>query len=114
MKRWEHEPIIDAMQRHLDQHWTSSGSDGRPLRHLFGTIAWMGSTHFVTRTLKLVSAAHLLSAAMVQPVDPAELRMRKLSSLHKGAPAWTMNAQGRRIREAAPSLYDRCQYTLPR
>jgi hypothetical protein len=37
-----------------------------------------GLDDFVTRTLKRVGTAHLLSAAMVQPVGPAELRILKL------------------------------------
>jgi len=56
VKRWEHEAIIDAMQRRLDQTPDIMRIRRQTVEHPFGTIkAWMGSTHFLTRTLKRVS-----------------------------------------------------------
>jgi transposase len=56
VKRWEHEAIIDAMQRRLDQAPDIMRIRRQTVEHPFGTIkAWMGSTHFLTRTLKRVS-----------------------------------------------------------
>jgi transposase len=56
VKRWEHEAIIDAMQRRLDQASDIMRIRRQTVEHPFGTIkAWMGSTHFLTRTLKRVS-----------------------------------------------------------
>ena len=50
--RWEHEAVVDAAQRRLDQNpWVSKIR--RPtVEHPFATLkAWMGSSHFLTRTL---------------------------------------------------------------
>ena len=56
IKRWEHEAVIDAMQRRLDQTPTAMRTRRQTVEHPFGTIKfWMGATHFLTRTLKRVS-----------------------------------------------------------
>jgi transposase len=56
IKRWEHEAVIDAMQARLDQAPEKMGIRRQTVEHPFGTIkAWMGSTHFLTRTLDRVS-----------------------------------------------------------
>ena len=55
VKRWEHEDVLDAMQARLDR-MPDVGVRRQTVEHPFGTIkAWMGSTHFLTRTLKRVS-----------------------------------------------------------
>ena len=54
--RWEHEGVLDAMQKRLDQVPQAMILRRQTVEHPFGTIkAWMGSTHFLTRTLKRVS-----------------------------------------------------------
>lgn len=56
ISRWEHENTLDAMQRRLDQAPDSMRIRRQTVEHPFGTLkAWMGSTHFLTRTLKNVS-----------------------------------------------------------
>jgi hypothetical protein len=56
IKRWEHEGVLDAMQKRLDQVPQAMILRRQTVEHPFGTIkAWMGSTHFLTRTLKRVS-----------------------------------------------------------
>ena len=56
IKRWEHEDVIDAMQQRLDTAPTSMRVRRQTVEHPFGTLkAWMGATHFLTRTLKRVS-----------------------------------------------------------
>jgi transposase len=56
VSRWEHEEILDAMQRRLDRAPDSMRIRRQTVEHPFGTLkAWMGSTHFLTRTLKNVS-----------------------------------------------------------
>src|SRR5216683_2361029 len=56
VKRWEHEDVLDAMQARLDQMPDAMLVRRQTVEHPFGTIkAWMGSTHFLTRTLKRVS-----------------------------------------------------------
>jgi len=54
--RWEHEAVIDAMQDRLDRAPKSMRIRRATVEHPFGTLkAWMGATHFKTRTLKNVS-----------------------------------------------------------
>jgi transposase len=54
--RWEHEAVIDAMQDRLDRAPKSMRIRRATAEHPFGTLkAWMGATHFKTRTLKNVS-----------------------------------------------------------
>lgn len=54
-KRWKREAVIDAMQKRLDLLPNAMGIRRRTVEHVFGTLkSWMGSTHFLTRTLKNV------------------------------------------------------------
>ena len=56
IKRWEHEAVLEAMQQRLDQAPDTMALRRRTVEHPFGTIkAWMGATHFLTRTLRQVS-----------------------------------------------------------
>jgi len=56
VKRWEHEAVIEAMQRRLDREPEKMRTRRETAEHPFGTIKyWMGSTHFLTRTLTRVS-----------------------------------------------------------
>ena len=55
IKRWEHEDVLDAMQKRLDQMPNAMRLRRQTVEHPFATIkAWMGATHFLTRTLKRV------------------------------------------------------------
>jgi transposase len=50
--RWEHEAVIDAMQRRMDLTPGAMRQRRRTVEHPFGTIkAWMGSTHFLMKRL---------------------------------------------------------------
>jgi transposase len=54
--RWEHEAILEAMQERLDCDPEIMRVRRQTAEHPFGTLkAWMGSTHFLTRTLSRVS-----------------------------------------------------------
>jgi transposase len=54
--RWEHEDVLDAMQTRLDQAPDSMRIRRQTVEHPFGTLkAWMGATHFLTKTLDNVS-----------------------------------------------------------
>jgi transposase len=56
IKRWEHEAVIEAMQQRLDHDPNKMRVRRQTVEHPFGTLkAWMGSTHFLMRTLKHVS-----------------------------------------------------------
>jgi transposase len=55
--RWEHEAVLDDMQRRLDECPTAMQRRRSTAEHPFGTIkAWMGATHFLCRGLSRVSA----------------------------------------------------------
>ena len=55
IKRWEHEAVIDAMQERLDRRPDAMRIRRATVEHPFGTLkAWMGVTHFKTRTLDKV------------------------------------------------------------
>ena len=68
IKRWEHEAVLDAMQKRLDRVPQAMVLRRQTVEHPFGTIkAWMGATHFLTRTLKRVStemSLHVLAYNM--------------------------------------------------
>ena len=56
VSRWEHEAILEAMQRRLDQRPEAMRIRRQTVEHPFGTIKyWMGARHFLTRTLCRVS-----------------------------------------------------------
>src|SRR5216683_933975 len=55
IRRWEHEAVIDAMQERLDRAPRAMRVRLATVEHPFGTIkAWMGATHFKTKTLEKV------------------------------------------------------------
>ena len=55
VKRWEHDGVLDAMQARLDKMPDTMGMRRQTVEHPFGTLKlWMGSTHFLTRTLPKV------------------------------------------------------------
>ena len=54
--RWEHERILEAMQRRLDRRPNAMTLRRRTIEHVFGTLKhWMGATHFLTRGLQHVN-----------------------------------------------------------
>src|SRR5437588_143337 len=55
IKRWENEEVLDKMQDRLDRMPEAMGVRRQTVEHPFGTLkAWMGATHFLTRTLDKV------------------------------------------------------------
>lgn len=54
--RWEHEVVLESMQTRLDLAPDSMRIRRQTVEHPFGTIkSWMGSAHFLTKTLDRVS-----------------------------------------------------------
>jgi transposase len=57
VRRWEHEAVLEEMQRRLNQEPEMIRVRKRTVEHPFGTLnQWMGATHFLTRKLNGVSA----------------------------------------------------------
>lgn len=55
MRRWEHEAVLEKMQRRLDRKPDAMKVRRRTIEHVFGTLKhWMGSTHFLMKTLAQV------------------------------------------------------------
>ena len=50
--RWEHEAVLDGVQRRLDKQPDAMMLRRRTVEHVFGTLKhWMGSSHFLMRRL---------------------------------------------------------------
>jgi len=55
VKRWEHKGVLDKMQARLERMPDAMTIRRQTVEHPFGTLkAWMGSTHFLTKTLEKV------------------------------------------------------------
>jgi transposase len=55
LKRWEYEGMLDKMQARLDRMPEAMTIRRQTVEHPFASLkAWMGSTHFLTRTLEKV------------------------------------------------------------
>jgi hypothetical protein len=83
--RWEHEQVLEAMQARLEQMPQASRVRRQTVEHTFGTLkAWMGATHFLTKTLPRVStemslhvlAYNLKRAMQIMGVLPLMQAMR--------------------------------------
>ena len=63
--RWEHEHVLETVQRRLDEHPERMRQRRETVEHPFGTIkARMGATHFLMKTLPRVRtemALHVLA-----------------------------------------------------
>jgi len=55
IRRWEHEHVLEALQNRLDRTPSAARLRRQTVEHVFGTLkAWMGATHFLTKTLPRV------------------------------------------------------------
>ena len=65
ISRWEHEHVLETVQRRLDEHPEKMRQRRETVEHPFGTIkARMGATHFLMKTLPRVAtemALHVLA-----------------------------------------------------
>jgi len=56
MTRWEHEAVIEKIEKALEKDPNAMSVRRQTVEHPFGTLkSWMGSTHFLTKTLDHVS-----------------------------------------------------------
>jgi transposase len=72
-KRWQHEAVLDRMQARLDRMPEAMIIRRQTVEHPFGTLkAWMGSTHFLTKTLAKVKtemSLHVLAYNMKRMIN---------------------------------------------
>jgi transposase len=62
LSRWEHEHVLEAVQRRLDENPQAMRQRRETVEHPFGTIkAWMGATHFLMKRLKNLPTEMALS-----------------------------------------------------
>jgi hypothetical protein len=55
IRRWEHEVVLERVQQRLDGNPEAMTLRRSTVEHVFGTLKhWMGSTHFLMKTLKHV------------------------------------------------------------
>jgi hypothetical protein len=72
VKRWEHEDVLEAVQKHLDENPHAMRTRRETSEHPFGTMKMrMGATHFLTKTLPKVATEmalrpHLQSDARLE------------------------------------------------
>jgi transposase len=71
--RWEHEHVLDAVQRRLDERPERMRQRRETVEHPFGTIkARMGATHFLMKTLPRVAtemALHVLAYNLTRAIN---------------------------------------------
>jgi transposase len=62
VSRWEHEHVLEAVQRRLDENPEAMRQRRETVEHPFGTIkSWMGATHFLMKKLKNVGTEMALN-----------------------------------------------------
>jgi transposase len=62
ISRWEHEDVIERVQKRLDRMPEAMTVRKSTIEHVFGTLKhWMGWTHFLTRGIKNVATEMSLS-----------------------------------------------------
>lgn len=89
--RWEHDDVLDEMQIRLDHAPELMRIRRQAVEHPFGTIkAWMGGTHFLTRTFERVStemSLHVLAYNIKRATNysvPRRLGKRCGRGAHEG------------------------------
>lgn len=70
VRRWEHEDVLERVQKRLDDDPSKLAQRSMTVEHPYGTIkSWMGATHFKMRRLKNVAtemALHVLAYNMTR------------------------------------------------
>jgi len=76
--RWEHEQVLEAVQRRLDENPQAMRQRRETVEHPFGTIkARMGATHFLMKTLPRVAsemALHVLAYNLTRVMNIVGIR----------------------------------------
>jgi transposase len=83
--RWEHEDVLEAVQRRLDEDPQAMRRRRETVEHTFGTIkARMGATHFLMKTLPRVAAEmalHVLAYNLTRVMNIMGSR-RLIAAMH--------------------------------
>jgi hypothetical protein len=78
ISRWQHEHVLEIVQRRLDEHPEKMRERRETVEHPFGTIkARMGATHFLMRTLPRVAtemALHVLAYNLTRVMNIVGIR----------------------------------------
>ena len=73
ISRWEHERVLEAVQRRLDKHPEKMRQRRETVEHPFGTMKMrMGATHFLMKTLPRVAsemALHVLAYNLTRAIN---------------------------------------------
>jgi transposase len=73
VSRWEHEAVVEAAEARLAEHPEMMRTRRATVEHPFGTLkAWMGSTHFLLKTLEKTStemSLHVLAYNMKRVIS---------------------------------------------
>lgn len=73
VSRWEHEVVLEAVERRLDKAPERMRARRETAEHPFGTLkCWMGYTHFLTKTIPKVStemSLHVLAYNMKRAIN---------------------------------------------
>ena len=73
VSRWEHESTVEAAEARLSEYPDAMRIRRATVEHLFGTLkAWMGATHFLTKTKDRVStemSLHVLAYNMKRVIN---------------------------------------------
>ena len=95
IKRWENEVVLDRMQDRLDRMPEAMGVRRQTVEHPFGTLkAWMGATHFLTRTLDKVRtemSLHVLA-----------YNLKRMITIFGVGPLWRRSGPDRLAQAADP------------
>jgi hypothetical protein len=91
VRRWKHEAVLDAMQARLDRKPHAMKIRRQTVEHVFGTLKhWMGSAHFLMKTLEHVGTEMSLHALAYN------LKARHQRAWHRqdaegGADGWSLS-----------------------
>ncbi len=93
MTRWEHEAVLEKAQARLDRSPDMMRIRRATVEHPFGTLkAWMGSTHFLTKTLDRVStemSLHVLAYNMKRMMNIYRYKTSDRGDRGIGSPLFT-------------------------
>jgi hypothetical protein len=93
VRRWEHEAVLDAMQRRLDRRPDAMKVRRRTIEHVFGTLKhWMGSSHFLMKTLHHVGtemSPHVLAYNLKRVMSVLGIAKTWRGSQGSEQDAWT-------------------------